>query len=486
MTNEEPRISKKELQLPEEELSNVIHQLQLKIRALESANQEMASLLNCTNIATIVLDRALCIKRFTPTVMHPFKLTTADIGRALEHVAEHFTYGELIRDAQHVLQDSEPREKEVYAGDGRWYVRRIVPFRTTENRSDGVIIAFVDITSCKQTADAVVQRLTAVLEGSADAIITIDRRGIIQSANHAAEQMFGYTSSEMIGQNVAMLMPLPFREFHDSYIAAYLQTGKKHVIGIRREVEAQRKDGSIFPTELSVNEIAHLGLFAGIHRDLSERRRLEREVVEAVSLEQRRIGQDLHDSVGQKLAALNLLTKDLADTLPSDSESASLLLERIALGLQRSQQELRAVLRGLLPVAVDSQGLMEALADLARRTQQEGKIICTFDCPIPIRFKDNLVAIQLFLIAQEAVRNAVKHAQPSSICINLTSDHMLTLQVRDDGIGILLRPEEIHGLGLRIMRNRAAIIGASLTIEPAKPRGTVITCVLGRNGHERQ
>jgi PAS domain S-box-containing protein len=117
-----------------------------------------------------------------------------------------------------------------------------------------------------------------------DAIITTDYRGIIRSVNAAAERMFGYAAAEMmIGRNVTMLMASPYREAHDGYIARYLQTGEKRVIGTSREIEARRKDGSLFPVDLAVSEIEHLKLFTGIHRDLTQRRQLEREVVETAS-----------------------------------------------------------------------------------------------------------------------------------------------------------------------------------------------------------
>ena len=248
---------------------------------------------------------------------------------------------------------------------------------------------------------------------------------------------------------------------------------------------ARRKDGSTFPVDLAVSEVGHLKLFTGLLRDISRRKELEREVVEIASLEQRRIGQDLHDSVSQELTALNMLAGDLAETLRSDPSNASQLVERLVLGLQRSQQELRAVMRGLLPVSVDAEGLMAALSDLANRTQQEGKVTCVFDCPKPVLVEDNLIATHLYLIAQEAVHNAVKHARCRNIRISVESDHLLVLRVQDDGIGIPDQPTENHGgLGLRIMRNRAAIIRATLTIEPAQPTGTVVTCALARKNHE--
>jgi PAS domain S-box-containing protein len=329
------------------------------------------------------------------------------------------------------------------------------------------------------------EQLAAILHTAADAIITINATGIIQSVNAATERMFGYTAAETIGQNVKMLMPSPYLEEHDRYLDSYNKTGVKKIIGIGLEVVARRKDGSTLPVDLAVSAVDHLKLFTGILRDVSRRQELEREVLEIASLEQRRIGQDLHDSVGQELTALNILAGDLAETLATDPSNGSKLVERIVQGLRRSQNELRTVMRGLLPVAVDTEGLMAALSDLADRIQQEGKATCKFDCPEPVSVADNLNATHLFLIAQEAVHNAAKHAQPKNIRISLKSDDLLVLNVQDDGVGMPTQPTENHGgLGLRIMRNRAAIIGARLTIQPAEPTGTLVMCALIRKNHE--
>jgi signal transduction histidine kinase len=234
-----------------------------------------------------------------------------------------------------------------------------------------------------------------------------------------------------------------------------------------------------------VSKVSDLRLFTGIIRDVTSRKELEREVVEIASLEQRRIGQDLHDSVGQELTALNLLAGDLADVLRTDPADAGTLVERIVQGLQRSRGELRGVLQGLLPVAVETEGLMAALCDLAERTQHQGKVACTFDCPEPVRLADNLAATHLFLIAREAVHNAVKHARARHLRIRLEENHHLLLQVQDDGIGIGAPQTEKAGLGMHIMQNRAAIIGARLTVEAAQPNGTLMTCTWARTNHER-
>jgi PAS domain S-box-containing protein len=365
----------------------------------------------------------------------------------------------------------------------------VSPVRDSHGQVVSASVIARDITERKRAEHALKERearLRAILDTAADAIITIDDHGIIQSVNTAAERMFGYAAAEMLGQNVKMLMPPPDREEHDGYIARYLQTGEKHIIGIGREVEAQRKDGSVFPTELAISEIEHLKLFTGIHRDLTQRRQLERDAADMASREQQRIGRDLHDTVGQELTGLSLLAGELANALRTDPARVTRLLERIVEALQRCQQQLRSVMRGLVPVAVESAGLMAALTDLADDAQQVGEATCVFDCPAPVAVTDHMIATHLYLIAREAVHNALKHGQPRNIRISLRSSHVRVLKVQCDGIGMPARLEAKAGLGLRIMRNRAAIIGATLTIEPAAPTGTVVTCVLAKKTHEHE
>jgi two-component system CheB/CheR fusion protein len=607
--NEELQTSKEELQSLNEEMSTVNNQLQEKVEELEKANNDMANLLHCTDIATVFLDSAFRIKLYTSAAIRLFNLIASDIGRPVSDITPKFDDADLLGDVEQVLRQLIPREKEVSAADDSWWVRRITTYRTRDNRIDGVVITFVDITERKKAADAAVQQLATVVESSADAIfskdidgtirtwnkgaerlygytsgeavgrsvrmlvpedraeewdqftrrlaggehveqleterlhkdgrrvavaitispildrtgkvvsastiardvterkrageallareaqlsavldaatdaiITIDRGGIIRSVNSGAEQMFGYSAAEMVGKNVSQLIPSPDREAHDGYIAKYLKTGERHILDVKREVDALRKDGTVFPTDLVVKEVPHLNLFVGIHTDLTQRRQLERDVVEAVSLEQRRIGQDLHDTVGQEMTALNLLTGELAEAVRTASAPVTNLVERIGQGLERSQRELRAVLRGLLPVAVDAEGLMAALADLAQRTQKEGSVYCTFDCPKSVSIADNMTATHLYLIAHEAVHNALKHARARLIQISLKADRDLVLMVRDDGVGMPQRLQNQRGLGLRVMRNRAAISGMALTIEPVTPSGTLVTCSVARRNH---
>ena len=198
-----------------------------------------------------------------------------------------------------------------------------MPYRTLDNRIDGVVITFVDITERKQAADAVVRRLAAVVESSVDAIFSKDLDGTIRTWNRGAERLYGYSRDEAVGRSVKMLVPED-RADEWTKVMAMLARGE-HVEQL--ETERVRKDGQRVAVALTVSPIRDSDgkvVSASVTgRDISRRKELEREVVEIASLEQRRIGQDLHDSVSQELTALNMLAGNLAETLQSDPSNAS-------------------------------------------------------------------------------------------------------------------------------------------------------------------
>jgi PAS domain S-box-containing protein len=333
------------------------------------------------------------------------------------------------------------------------------------------------------------ERLRAVVETAGDTILIIDERGLIDSVNPATERMFGYSAAEVIGQNVKMLMPSPYSEAHDGYVARYLQTGKKRIIGIGREVQGRRKNGSTFQVDLSVSEFhdRNQRFFCGILRDLSDRKALEREVLEVATMEQRRIGQELHDSAGQELTALGLLAEGLVEALATSSPAEAVLATKIVEGLKRVLGQIRALSRGLVPVEVDAAGLMAALAELASRTSELHDVTCTFECREPVLVEDNQTATYLYRIASEAVTNALKHSQARNITISLEGDvRSVTLRIRDDGIGFPREREEGKGMGLKIMRYRAGLINARLSVGRGSGGGTLVSCTLNKGADHVQ
>lgn len=331
------------------------------------------------------------------------------------------------------------------------------------------------------------EQLRAVLAMAADAIVTIDERGIVIGMNQATTRMFGYTEAELLGQNVKVLMPAPFCDEHDAYIARYMRTREPHIIGIGREVVARRKDGSTFPIDLAVAEIDHLNIFTGIIRDVSERKDLQAQVVEIASEEQRRLGQELHDSVGQLLTGLGLHAGTLEQLLDTRSSAADMsdivaLAKKLNVGLQQVSREIRDLSRGAMPVQIDPEGLRASLVELADSIDGAGGIRCRWQGPTSLPVSDIASATHLYRIVQEAVQNAIRHSQASQITIHVEADEdRLCLEVRDDGRGFDRRQGNeggSSGVGLKIMAYRASLIGATLHIGEAEGGGTLVRCLM--------
>jgi len=191
--------------------------------------------------------------------------------------------------------------------------------------------------------------IRAILDTTVDGIITIDVSGIIQDFNRAAERLFGYSAEEAIGKNVKILMPPSYADRHDGFLATYLRTGEAKIIGIGREVEGQRKDGTTFPLEIAVSEVesGDRRLFTGIVRDISERRRAEEAIVSVSEAERRIIGQDLHDVLGQQLTGIALLSKALARDLDQTGAAHAKDATGIADMAQEAVTEARRLAHGL-------------------------------------------------------------------------------------------------------------------------------------------
>jgi len=321
------------------------------------------------------------------------------------------------------------------------------------------------------------ERLRAILETAVEGIITIDERGNIESFNRASETIFGYAAAEVIGKNVSVLMSTPHREQHDGYLENYKHTGHAKIIGIGRETFARKKDGTLFPIDLSVSEVklSDRRIFTGFVRDITERKRLEKEILEISEREQRRIGQDLHDGLCQHLAGIEMLSQVLAQRLAKKSKDGAARATEIAKAVRESISQTRLLARGLSPVTLESEGLMSALAELALNTEKIFRVRCKFDCPEVVKLNDHAAATHLFRIAQEAVSNAIKHGKAKKISIQLREDAShLHLRVNDDGIGFPKKFSRSPGMGLGIMQSRIGMVGGTVSIERQPAGGTCV------------
>ena len=323
----------------------------------------------------------------------------------------------------------------------------------------------------------------AILETSVDGIITINKQGVIETFNTAAEDIFGYAADEVVGRNVSVLMPPPYRQEHDGYIRNYLETGRRKIIGVGREVVGLRKDGSVFPLELAVSEVSldnGRNLFTGMVRDISRRRRLEQEILRISEEEHRRIGQDLHDDLGQMLTGIGLITQNLARKMRSEGHPDADKAAKVTGLIKEADEYVHTLVRGLIPVDSETEGLTSIFQRLASGSEQLFGIRCTFTEASPVLIHDNSLAMHLYHIAQEAVNNAVKHGKAKHVKIILAADNdWLRLRIQDDGIGFpdtFKEEEEDYGMGVRIMRYRARIIGGMLEIGAMPGGGAILTC----------
>ncbi len=216
----------------------------------------------------------------------------------------------------------------------------------------------------------------------------------------------------------------------------------------------------------------------GTLQDITDRRRLEQQLLDISEREQRRIGQDLHDGVGQQLAAMRFQSSTLLQKMASRKKVSLAEVERLDTLLEETLKQVRNLSRGLHPVSLDSQGLMHGLRELARQCQALFGVECVFACADAAPLHDQRAALNLYRIAQEAMRNAAVHGAPQHIRIELSaSGDAISLVIADDGRGLPANIKDTTGLGLEIMRYRAAYIGASCDIQSRPGDGVTIRCV---------
>ncbi|MFZ5494305.1 MAG: response regulator [Verrucomicrobiota bacterium] len=209
-----------------------------------------------------------------------------------------------------------------------------------------------------------------------------------------------------------------------------------------------------------------------------ERQRLENEIIAAAEQERSKIGADLHDDLGQRLTAMELMCAGLKEDSRRAGPELTAGLDQLGRMLREAIAQTRALARGLVPVGDGPEALQVGLAELVARMNSIGRVRCRFECPRPVHLADSVVAGHLYRIAQEGLNNALKHAQASAIVVGLTGDDaQLRLRVADDGVG-LSENRPADGIGLSVMRHRAKVIGARLRIDSPPGHGVVIECTL--------
>lgn len=351
------------------------------------------------------------------------------------------------------------------------------PVLNEDGQPRGAIHVLVDITSRNQ-AELVRSRLAAIVESSGDAIIGRTLDGTITEWNKGAETMLGYTAEETVGRPVLMLIPSD-RVDELRLMQEQIQRGEAvqpfETIRIRKDRKPVDVMIQVSPIRDRAGNIVGA---SSILRDITERKLLEKEVLEISEREQSRIGQDLHDGLCQHLAAIEFRLRGLKQNLEGKSIKQAEETTELARLVRQAIDQTRTLARGLSPV-MGADGLINALHELAVQTDKAFDVSCSFTCPAPILFHNSAISTHLYRIAQEAIHNAVRHGRPKFISITLVRvNDRVVLAIRDDGIGIPVKQGKHQGMGLRVMRYRAHMVGGSLVVQREPDGGTSVVCSL--------
>ncbi|HEX8285231.1 MAG TPA: CheR family methyltransferase [Pyrinomonadaceae bacterium] len=528
-TAEELETSKEELQSANEELTTINQELKIKIEELSQSNNDLKNLMNATEIGTVFLDRALRVKLFTPRARDIFNFIPSDLGRPLSDITDNLRDTNLTPDAERVLSTLRTFEREVQTLDGRWHLMRVLPYRTEEDRINGVVVTFLDLSAHRQAEDELRQaeeRLRLLVESVKDyAIFSVAPDGRVSYWNAGAERVFGFAEGEIMGQPIDLVFTpedreagAPAAELTEALAEGRAADERWHI----------RKDGSRFYASGVVRPVLRGGVLHGfvkVARDLTAERgaaeslrnaheHLEgrvgertdelRQTVEAMLVEvkerraaeeharalvgqlvtaqedeRRRISRDLHDQLGQQLTALRLKLAALKESC-GDNEEMCAQIEAVQKLAERVDSEVDFLAWELRPTALDDLGLTVALTNFVAEWSKHYNVSAeaqvtgfgTGGLRLPPQTETCL-----YRITQEALNNVGKYAQAARVAVVLERrDGNAVLIVEDDGVGF--DPEEKMAagtsLGLVGMRERASLAGGSLEIESAPGGGTTV------------
>jgi two-component system, LuxR family, sensor kinase FixL len=317
-----------------------------------------------------------------------------------------------------------------------------------------------------------------MVEQMAEGAVTFSRDGTILFCNQRFAELLHLPLEQIVGSQLFDYLPRAERQSFQNVLQ-----GVNGVAG-RTELHLLTPGGTTFPVNVSVTALdldeASVA-YSMVVNNMEQQRRLERQVLEVSEREQQRLGQDLHDGLGQALAGITYMLQSI---MPRTGP-----LERATELLSRALSQTRELAKGFYPVELDRHGLQGALPELAMHVQSTFKIDCHVSTNKCLSAIDKPVQIHLFRIVQESIRNAVRHGKARTIHVNATrAGNEAVIIIESDGLlfpteKMRLTLKNSHGMGLKIMHYRARIIGATLEIAPGDQSGCTVRCTIPLQKH---
>jgi len=371
-------------------------------------------------------------------------------------------FEQVFTDSQHRLRCLEMRVRAVQSGQ----------------QMLGAVVNITEVTEQRAQRD-MLRTQARILETMREGVVLVDAATlVVRLTNPAFDRLFGYRPEELIGQPIGPLISLPGtqRKRFERDVRDRHRMG-----GAPVEFECVRQDNSRFTASCVISPLSIGGTdhWLAVLNDVTERKRLERGIIEIANREQQRIGSDLHDGLGQELTGIALMLRGISAQLSKEKSGARLDVEDVIGLVNNAIENTRTLARGLSPVSGQRGGLMAALSALAARASERYGVRVEFRDSLKSALQLNdTYATHLYRIAQEALTNVMRHSLASEVSIGLeTLGDELQLRIDDNGRGFTHQPPDgVAGLGLKMMRYRAQMLGGDLVLETSANGGASVRC----------
>jgi two-component system, chemotaxis family, CheB/CheR fusion protein len=512
---EELETSKEELQSVNEELQTVNNELKNKLDEISRSHSDLENLMGATEVAMLFLDRDLRIRHYTPGMQQLFNIMPGDRGRPIKHFTHTLQYSQFLEDAQEVLHTLIPIEREVRGEEGGWFLLRMRPFRTTEDRIEGVIFTFVDITRLKQ-AEAELVELNATLEQR-----VVERTQELDEANQnvvqARDLFHKLFHANPIPTALLRMENGAFLNVNDEFLS-YFNLRREDVIGhsaeefglgvglgtqARDELNVQlHEEGKVrnFETEIEHSPGDKRIILASVQFlnldkvdtlitafiDITDRVRAEQqirwlasELTATEQTERHRLSQVLHDDLQQRIFAIQMQLSFLKDAYEkNDLKAFEIDFPQIEEWLAESIRVTRQLSVDLSPPILHGEGLVEAVIWLASQMQEQYNLNVKIQSDGKSSRLEEKLRVLLFYTVRELLFNVVKHAETSEAEVAFEHiDGYLRVIVSDRGMGfdsqeIMNDMKAAHGL--LSTRHRLGLLGCKMEVNSQPGHGTQV------------
>jgi len=496
-TNEELETAQEELQSSNEELVTINEQLQNRNQELSQLSDDWTNLLSGLNIPVVMLGKDLRIRRFTAPAEKLLNLIPGDIGRFVTNVRPNVKVPNLEALMAEVIDRVVQKELETQDRDGRWYSLRMRPYRTSDNRIDGVLMIFIDIHDLKTTQGALREKNSfseAVMESSGAMVLVTDLDGRIVAFNRACQITSGYKLDAMVGKVIWGTPMIPPEEIELAQ-AVYrrLAAGSSPIQHETIWIAKNRSRRLISWNSATIPDASgRPGHVVRIGTDITERRAIETALkanktnqtqlhglaaglIAAQEEERARVARELHDDISQKLAALNLEAESALRKEPQDDGKLRAEMTRLSHRLRGILDDVEQTAYRLHPSSLDHLGLSVALkAYCTDFAKLNGIAMRCAERNLPRAIPPRL-GLTLYRVVQEALRNVAKHSGARRATVSVAGKRgTIVLTIKDSGRGFDPARSKKRGLGLISMEERVRQAGGTFTLRSTPGKGVHI------------